>query len=47
MDLLEDLKMSLFNVTLIFNQYKNFDKAPFVIYTDLECLIEKIDGCKK
>ena len=21
-------------------------KAPFIIYTDLECLIEKIDGCK-
>ena len=20
---------------------------PFVIYADLECLIEKIDGCKK
>ena len=29
-----------------FNQYKNFDKAPFIIYADLECLIEKIDGCK-
>ena len=28
------------------NQYKKSDKAPFIIYTDLECLIEKIDGCK-
>ena len=31
---------------LEFNQYKKSDKAPFVIYADLECLIEKIDGCK-
>ena len=22
------------------------DKAPFVVYADLECLIEKINGCK-
>ena len=25
---------------------KTFNKAPFIIYADLECLIEKIDGCK-
>ena len=31
---------------LEFNQYQKSDKAPFIIYTDLECLIEKIDGCK-
>ena len=31
---------------LQFNQYQKFDKAPFIIYADLECLIEKIDGCK-
>ena len=31
---------------LEFNQYQKSDKAPFVIYADLECLIEKIDGCK-
>ena len=31
---------------LEFNQYKKSDKAAFVIYADLECLIEKIDGCK-
>ena len=31
--------------TLKFNQNKNSDKA-FNIYADLECLIEKIDGCK-
>ena len=22
------------------------DKAPFIIYEDLECIIERIDGCK-
>ena len=32
--------------TLEFNQYKKSNKAPFTIYADLECLIEKIDGCK-
>ena len=31
---------------LEFYQYQKSDKAPFVIYADLECLIEKIDGCK-
>ena len=30
--------------TLKFNQYKKSDKVPFVIYADLEYLIEKIDG---
>ena len=28
------------------NQYQKSDKAPFIIYANLECLIEKIDGCK-
>ena len=28
-----------------FNQYQKSDKAPFIIYTDLKFLIEKIDGC--
>ena len=28
------------------NQYQKFDKAPFIIYADLEFIIEKIDGCK-
>ena len=31
---------------LEFNQYQKSDKTPFIIYADLECLIEKIDGCK-
>ena len=38
--LFEDTKI------LEFNQYQKSDKAPFVIYADLECLIEKIVGCK-
>ena len=28
------------------NQYEKSDKVPFGIHADLECLIEKIDGCK-
>ena len=24
----------------------NSDKAPFIIYADLECIIGKVDGCK-
>ena len=31
---------------LEFNQYRKSDNTPFVIYADLEYLIEKIDGCK-
>ena len=31
---------------LEFNQYQKFDKTPFIIYSDLESLIENIDGCK-
>ena len=33
----EDTKM------LEFNQYQKSDKAAFIIYADLKCLIEKID----
>ena len=29
-----------------FNQYQKFDKAPFVIYADLESLFGKIDRWK-
>ena len=36
----EDMKM------LELNQYQKFDKGIFIIYADLECLIEKIDGGK-
>ena len=31
---------------LEFNQYHKSDKTPFIIYADLQCIIEKIDGCK-
>ena len=29
-----------------FSQYQKSDKALFIIYADLECLIENIDECK-
>ena len=32
--------------TLEFNQCQKSDKASFIIYADLECIIEKIDGRK-
>ena len=28
------------------NQYQKSNKAPFIIYADRECIIEKIDRCK-
>ena len=31
---------------LEFNQYRKFDNTPVIIYAHLECIIEKIDGCK-
>ena len=34
------------NKILKFNQQRKSDKAPFIIYADLECLIEKIDRYK-
>ena len=33
-------------IILEFNQNQKSNKAPFVIYADLECIIENIDGCK-
>ena len=38
--MIEDTKI------LEFNQYQKSGKAPFNIYVDFECIIEKIDGCK-
>ena len=32
--------------TLEFNQYRKSNKALFIIYTDLECIIEKTEECK-
>ena len=32
---------------LEFNQYHKSDKAPYIIYADLEYLIEKTDGFKQ
>ena len=31
---------------LEFNQYQKSDKAPFIIFADLECKIEKTDRCR-
>ena len=31
---------------LEFNQYQKSDEAPFIIYADFECIIEKNDRCK-
>ena len=31
---------------LEFNQYQKSDKAPFIIYAELKCIIGKIEGCK-
>ena len=31
---------------LEFSQYQKSDKAPFIIYADLECIIKKIAECK-
>ena len=31
---------------LEFSHYQKSDEAPFMIYANLECLIEKIDGSK-
>ena len=30
---------------LEFSQYQKSDKAPFIIYANLECLIENVGGC--
>ena len=30
----------------VFNQYLKCIKAPYMVYTDVESLIERIDGCK-
>ena len=31
---------------LEFNQYQKSDKVPFIIYADVMCIIEKINGCR-
>ena len=33
------------NDILQFNQYMKSDKMPWIIYADIESLIQKIDGC--
>ena len=29
-----------------FNQYQKYDKVPFIICPNFQCVIERIDGCK-
>ena len=31
---------------LEFNQYQKFDKALFINFSDLECIMKKVDRCK-
>ena len=38
--------MQCYNAFLEFDKYQKSDKASFIIYADLECIIEKTDGCK-
>ena len=33
------------NIILEFTQYIKSDKIPYIIHTDIESLIKKIDGC--
>ena len=33
-------------IILEYSQYQKFLPTPFIIYADLECIIEKTDGCK-
>ena len=40
------IMLSKDNEILELNQYQKYHKALFVICTDLECVIEKIDRCK-
>ena len=43
----EHVKIKTFVMKILeFSQYQKSDKAPFIIYADPECIIEKIDGCK-
>ena len=41
------VKMSSKDIKILeFNLYRKFNKTPSIIYTDLEYLIKRIDGCK-
>ena len=33
-------------ILLEFNKYQKSNKKPFIIYSDLECITVKTDGCK-
>ena len=40
------IMLSKDNKILEFSQYQKSNKAPFIIYADLQSIIEKIDECK-
>ena len=42
----EDIEKKKKPKILELNQYQKSDKATFIIYAELECLIKKIDGCQ-
>ena len=43
---MELVKSSEFVFRYAYLLYNKFDRTQFIIYADLECLIEKIVGCK-
>ena len=45
-DLFSIIMLSEETKILEFNKYQKTVKAPFIIYADLDCIIEKIDGYK-
>ena len=45
-DFCNEIMLSEDTKILAFSQYQKPDKAPFIIYADLECIIEKTDGYK-
>ena len=40
------IMLSIDTKTFEFNQHRKSDKAPSIVYVDLEFLIKRIDGCK-
>ena len=41
------MKIKIFTTKILeFKQYQKSDKASFIIYADLDCIIEKIDECQ-
>ena len=46
-DIKKYVKINIFDTKILdFSQNQKSDEASFIIYVDLKCFIEKIDGCK-